>query len=255
MSLTMILEKVKTISSEFWKLGLFIAFLIGCLTFYKTFTYKYNAVETITVVGGAEKEFESDLIKWSGSYSRNNINIKEAYTLLKEDEKNIRTYLISKGIKENEMVFNSVSIDKQFDRRYGENGSLISETFSGYNLTQMVTVESKDIVKVEKLSREVTDLLERGIEFNSSNPYYFYTKLKDLKIDLLKTAAEDGHIRAKTVASHSGAWLGGLKKASVGIFQITGQNSNEDYTYGGAFNTTDRLKKASITIRQEYGVR
>ena len=40
----------------------------------------------------------------------------------------------------------------------------------------------------------------------------------------------------------------------MGVFQITGQNSNEDYSYGGAFNTSSRTKTASITIKIDYGV-
>lgn len=245
-------EKFK--SREFIFLGLFLAFLIGCFTFYKSWTYKYRTTETIAVVGGSEKEFESDLIKWSGYYSRANSSLKDAYSALKQDEANIRAYLKSKGIEEKEMIFNSVSLEKQYHRTYGENGALTSETFSGYNLAQNVTVESKDINKVEKLSREITDLLQTGIEFNSSSPSYYYTKLKDLKIDLLKSASEDAYTRAETVARNSHSSLGKLKKAVVGVFQITGQNSDEDYTYGGAFNTTDRHKKASITIRQEYAI-
>lgn len=239
---------------EYVILGIFLAFLIGCYTFYKSWIYKYRAQETITVIGGADQEFDSDLIKWSGSYARSNMSLKEAYALLKQDESNIRAYLKSKGIEDKEIVFNSVGIEKQYNRTYGENGVMTSESFSGYNLTQNVTVESKDIIKVEKLSREITDLLQTGIEFNSSPPSYFYTKLKDLKIDLLRSASEDAYARAGTVALHSHASLGKLKKATVGVFQITGQNSNEDYTYGGAFNTTDRHKKASITIRQEYAL-
>jgi hypothetical protein len=41
----------------------------------------------------------------------------------------------------------------------------------------------------------------------------------------------------------------------MGIFQITAQNSDEEYTWGGAFNTSDKLKTASITVRMEFGVR
>ncbi len=35
---------------------------------------------------------------------------------------------------------------------------------------------------------------------------------------------------------------------------IIGLYSNEDYTYGGAFNTKDKDKTASITVRLEYEV-
>jgi hypothetical protein len=41
----------------------------------------------------------------------------------------------------------------------------------------------------------------------------------------------------------------------MGVFQITGQDSNENYSYGGAFNTSSRNKKASITVKTEYGAK
>jgi hypothetical protein len=49
--------------------------------------------------------------------------------------------------------------------------------------------------------------------------------------------------------------LGRLISANMGIFQITGQNSTEDYSWGGTFNTSAKDKTASITMRLSYGVR
>ena len=43
-----------------------------------------------------------------------------------------------------------------------------------------------------------------------------------------------------------------LKVAKMGIFQITGQNSNEDYSWGGAYNTSSKEKTASITMKLTY---
>jgi hypothetical protein len=40
----------------------------------------------------------------------------------------------------------------------------------------------------------------------------------------------------------------------MGIFQITGQNSSEDYSWGGTFNTEAKKKTASITMRLEFQV-
>ncbi len=46
--------------------------------------------------------------------------------------------------------------------------------------------------------------------------------------------------------------LGKLRKANMGVLQITEKNSNEDYGYGGAFNTSSRNKTGSITIKMEF---
>ncbi|MFI5155695.1 MAG: hypothetical protein ACHQEM_05895 [Chitinophagales bacterium] len=83
---------------------------------------------------------------------------------------------------------------------------------------------------------------------------YYYTRLNDLKIDLLAKAAADGRLRAETIANNSNAKLGGIKKATMSIIQITGKNSNEDYSYGEAFNTASREKTANISLRVDYEV-
>jgi uncharacterized protein len=173
---------------------------------------------------------------------------------LKEDESKIRIYLKEKGIAESEMVFSAVSIDKEFSQRLDATGRTIGNDFTGYNLKQDVTVDSKNIEKVEKISREVTELIQSGIEFNSSSPSYYYTKLAELKLDLLAKASADAKQRAETIAKNSGSGLGKIKKANMGIFQITGKNSNEDYSYGGALNTSSKNKTASITTKIDYAV-
>lgn len=222
-------------------------FVIG-----KAYNYKYKSINTVNVVGGAEFDFSSDLVVWSAGYSRTSYELKNAYAALKSDENEVRSYLKKGGIADSEIVFSAIVIDKQYTYNYNNNGGIASTTFAGYQLRQTVKVNSKNLDRVEKISREITELLQSGIELSSEQPAYYYTKLSDLKIKLLEKATEDAQLRAETIAKNGNSSLGGMKKASMGVFQITGQNSNEDYTYGGAFNTKDREKTASITVRLEY---
>jgi hypothetical protein len=231
-----------------------VCIIIAILIIGSAARYKFRAAETITVTGLAEQNFTSDLIVWQGSYSRKSMDLKTAFAQLKQDEVAIQQYLARKGVQVGEIVFSSHQINKEFNTRFDENGRQISQEFSGYNLTQSVRIESKDVEKIDKLSREATELIESGIEFNSSSPAYYYSKLAGMKIDLLAKASEDARQRAETIAKNAGNDLGKLKKANMGVFQITGQNSNEDYSYGGAFNTADKMKTGSITIKMEFSV-
>lgn len=215
------------------------------------YKYKFKTRQTIRVTGSAEKDFVSDLIAWNGSYNRTDFDLKTAYSQLKQDENNIRNYLTRKGISPNQMIFSAIKIDKIFNSKYNEETRSTTTVFGGYNLSQNVKVESNNIPQVEALSREITELIETGIELNSPEPLYFYTKLADLKLDLLAKAAEDARKRAETIAKNTGGGLGNVVKANMGIFQITGKNSNEDYSYGGAFNTSSKNKTASITVNLE----
>ena len=73
-----------------------------------------------------------------------------------------------------------------------------------------------------------------------------------LKIEMISKATEDARIRAEKIAENSGSTLGDLSSAKMGVFQITGQNSNEDYSWGGTYNTTSKKKTASITMKLTY---
>jgi uncharacterized protein len=231
-----------------------IAVIIAAALGAAAFRYKARTPETIVVTGLAERDFVSDLAVWNGSYSRKSLDLPSAYAALKQDESAIRRFLQGRGIAEGEIVFSAAQINREFNNRTNENGAVINQEFTGYNLTQTVTVQSSDVNKVERLSREATDIIQSGIEFNSAAPSYYYSKLADVKIDLLGKASADARNRAETIAENSGSSLGSMRKASMGVFQITGKNSNEDYSYGGAFNTSDKNKTGSITIRMEFAI-
>jgi uncharacterized protein len=107
---------------------------------------------------------------------------------------------------------------------------------------------------VESISRQVTDLLDKGVEFNSYTPEFYYTKLSELKLKMIEAATKDARERAEKIAVNAGGALGSLKHAEMGVFQITAENSSEDFSWGGSFNTSSKKKKASITVRLKYDI-
>lgn len=230
------------------------AIIIAMLIATTAYKYRFKSAETISVTGLAEKDFISDQIVWKSTFNRMGTDLKTVYAALKSDEAEIKSYLNANDIADSNIVFSSVVVQRNYESKYGENGKVIGSIFNGYTLTGSVTVDSRAITKVEKLSREITGLLEKGIELNSTAPSYYYSGLNELKIDLLAKASADAKQRAETIAKNSGAHLGSIRKANMGVFQITGKNSNEDYSYGGAFNTSSKNKTASITLKVDYQV-
>ena len=105
---------------------------------------------------------------------------------------------------------------------------------------------------VERVYQKISELYGRDVNFSSSDPLYYYTKLDDLKMQLLHDAGVDAYKRAETIAEGSNASVGSLQSSTMGVFQIVGLNSSDDYSWGGTFNISDKEKKASITIRAIY---
>jgi hypothetical protein len=228
------------------------AVIISAYFLSNAFRSRNRASNAISVTGLGSKDFVSDLIVWSGTFSKNEMNLKDAYAALDHDREKIRKYLTDKGINPSQVVFSAVTIEKLFNEVFDDSGNKKMSEFAGYNLKQEVQVESKEVDKVEGISREITELINSGVEFYSNQPQYFYTKLSELKIQMIAEATKDAKIRADKIAENAGSDIGSLKKAEMGVFQIVGQNSTEDYSWGGTFNTSSKRKTASITVKLDY---
>ncbi|MBF7091242.1 SIMPL domain-containing protein [Flavobacterium sp. ALJ2] len=231
-----------------------LAVIISAYLFSNAFQNRNKDNDTISVTGLGKTDFVSDLIVWSGSFSKKSLTLKEAYASLDSDRDKIKNYLNSNGIQNSEMVFSAVDFNKDFDTSYNENGTPKQQVFTGFTLTQNVTIQSKEVNKIEEISRQSSELINSGIEFYSNAPEYYYTKLAELKIKMIAEATKDASSRAKSISENADATLGRLKKSDMGVFQITGQNSSEDFSYGGSFNTSSKNKTANITVRLVYQV-
>ncbi len=235
-------------------LAICAAIVISMIIGASAFLQRNDGARSIAVTGSTRVEFDSDLIVWSGSFTRRAMEIQATFTQLDRDRTAIRDYLAAKGIKPEEMVFSSIEIRKEYDEAW-ENGRRIRNEFTGYVLTQSVKIESKDVDRVETVSREITELIKSGIEFMSGDPRYYYTKLAELKIQMITAATEDGKQRAEKIAASAGAGLGSLKSASLGVFQITAPNSDEEMSWAGAFNTSSKRKTGLVTVRLQFGLK
>lgn len=219
----------------------------------KAYKERANPPQVISVTGLGNENFTSDLIVWEGFFTAFNIDLKTAFEQVNRDKEIVRTYLESKGISSENIIFNSVQTLEQRDNKY-DNGNYIGSIFRGYSLTQSVNIESKDVSLIEKVAREITELLNKGVQFTSSPPRYYYTQLADLKVKMIAQATEDARLRAENIADNAGGTLGDLISAQMGVFQITGQNSDEAFSWGGVYNTSAKKKTASITMRLDYKV-
>jgi len=232
-----------------------LAIIICAIVLGRAYTYKYRSQDTIVVTGFGETEFVSDLIVWACSLTAESQSAAAGYAQLEANKQKVQKYLTEKGIPADAVVFGFVDVDKQYESVYSANGNWAGQRFTGYMLRQRFTVESTDVEKVEVVSREISSLIAQGVSIEAYAPDYYYTKLDDVKMGLIETASADARTRAEKIASNAGTKIGRVASARMGVFQITGANSNEEFSAGGSFNTSSRTKKARITMRIEYRVK
>jgi hypothetical protein len=106
---------------------------------------------------------------------------------------------------------------------------------------------------VEKVSREATELIDRGIYIHSSSPLYIYTKLAELKIQMLAEASKDARNRAEQIATHAKSQLTSLLTARMGVMQINAAYSTEVSAEGNN-DKTSLEKDVLAVITATFGV-
>ncbi|HPG29776.1 MAG TPA: SIMPL domain-containing protein [bacterium] len=226
--------------------------IIAVIIFAKTFYNRAKADDIINVTGLGQVDFESDLITWDASYVQKDFNLEKAYSKIKNNQIIIREYLKKNSVNDKEVSFSSIDIQKEFKEEHNIEGKLIKREFDGFVLTQTVKIESTEIDKIENISRNITELINEGIELYSNSPNYFYTKLSSLKIQLIASAAKDAKERAEQVSENAGSVIGKIRNSNIGVFQILERNSSEEMSWQGAYNKNSRYKTAMVTVRVQY---
>lgn len=125
--------------------------------------FRSESTHVISATGSASVDFESDIIIWRGSFSSTAYTSQEAYNKIKNDAEVVKNYLTGNGVSDSEIVFDSVDIRRTYHDNYDVNGNYIGTEADGYQLTQSVTVSSSNLDVVEKISRDISSLLDKGV--------------------------------------------------------------------------------------------
>ncbi len=223
--------------------------IIGAMTFWS----RDRANDMIGVTGMGRMDFASDRVVWSGNLQVQAKTLEKAYDALVARQGRVDAFLKASGIKDSETVWRQVGMEKMYGETRNGDGAIVARPFEGYALFQQFVVDSGAIDTVEKASRDVTSLLKEGIELSSDLPQFFYTKLPELKLELIALATQDARARAGQIAKNAGTRLGKVRYSSLGVFQILGQSSSqESSSWEGYFDTESRLKTATVTVRVQY---
>jgi len=220
--------------------------------------------KTITVTGSAKKAIVSDLVTWSGTISAKDTNLVQAYNTLKASSDKVGDYLLKQGIPASEITFSAIETTRRFHQEIipaaqaaiGAPGGPVPPTVittdkvESYTLAQSVSLESHDMARVPGVSRSITSLIRDGVEIDSGAPRYLYTKLSELKIDMLAEATKDATMRAQQIVNNANGALEKLVEAKMGVMQINPKNVSAVSDTGN--NDTTSYEKeitAIVTVR------
>jgi hypothetical protein len=207
--------------------------------------------QIIKVRGYAEKEVESDLVIWEIRFAITSRDIAKDYSRIEEHRDKISTYLDDQGVKESEIKIGSVNRSERMKR---DNEGNTTNIVDYYILSQKMEITSKDVYKIEKVATSITQLMKYGISIESYQPKYYYSKINDIKSELLTEATKDARFRAKTLAEGSGVRLGYLRAARQGSFSIRSAKDTNISTEDYYDDTASIKKKITAVVTVDYSM-
>lgn len=233
-------------------LGLFLALgiIISAVIVSSTLEKIKLSEEKITVKGYAKKEIISDVAVWKFRVVGRSVVIGQAYDVVKNDTKKVMDFLRSKGISGDKLDVKPITTQTVF--KQSPQGYFTNE-IAGYQLEQPFEIESKDVNLISDLSKEIATLSNQGVELISMQPEFYYSKLEDLKIELIGKATQNARQRAEEFAKSSDIKVGNMRSASQGIFQITPVNSIEVQDYG-MYDTSTIKKSVNAVVTINYAI-
>jgi len=237
-----------------WIVGLLapsIAIVVGLWVVSSTWERVKTRPEkrTIEVTGSATKRIISDLIEWQAEIETRDADRTASYRALRQHVETTLAYLKEQGIAADDIRVSAVSSYELIETEYiGTGEDRIQRRISkGWSTRQSISVRSTDIPRIERVSREVTQLLEQGVPITSDAPQYHYTKLAEVKIDMLAMAAANARERAlKIVEAAGGTGLGKMWAADMGVININPANSTATSWEGN--NDKSSYEKDILTI-------
>jgi len=222
--------------------GLFVATGVVYAAF--EFSHAYVAARTVvrevTVKGLAERDVKADLVLWPLKFTTTDDDLSIALRKIDSDEQQVRGFLTGGGLDAGAISVQQFQVIDQLAQQY-RSGPIQSR----YIVSQTLLVRSGDVDAVETLAQQVGKLVEAGViltnDGGNSGPNYLFTKLNDIKPDMLAEALANAREGAAKFAEDSGAQVGSIRRANQGIFQILPRDRAPGLYEPGQINKTVRV--------------
>jgi hypothetical protein len=121
-------------------------------------------------------------------------------------------------------------------------------------VSQTFEVRSPDVDGITRVSGRASALISEGVPLQSQSPEYLYTQLNEIRTAMLEEATRDARQRAEAILRSTGAEIGAVRDARMGVFQVTPRYSTEISDYG-INDVTSIDKDVTAVVRVTFTIR
>jgi hypothetical protein len=200
-----------------------------------------EAERAVTVRGLAERDVTADLATWTISYSDTGADLAAVQAKVRADTRAIEEFFAGLGFPKSALQPIGANVST-----YTENG------VTRYTVRQRLALRTNDIARAQKAVARQFDLVGKGVLLEEgSGMAYTFTKLNDIKPEMVAEATRDARASAEQFAEDSGASVGAIKDATQGYFEINARDGDS----GGGWGVSDTpYKKVRVVTTVEFSL-
>ena len=191
----------------------------------------------VTVKVLAERSVQADYVIWPVTFRVTGNDLSALYEKAQTQSEEIRNFLISQGIKAQDISQGTPSVQDLHADFYGNN--LPPER---YRMEMAVSVATTDVDMVLKAMGNQSELIQKGVLFTQNYRTQFsFNGLNSIKPEMVEEATKNARSTAQKFAEDSDSELGKIRRASQGQFSIYDRDSNTPY-----------IKRVRVVTTVEY---
>lgn len=193
-----------------------------------------RADREVTVRGVAQRDVTADRASWSVTYSEQAYDLPGALSAVDRDSGMVRDYLAKQGFKGD--------ITKPGSAAISINDEYVGGKTTGrkiYSVSRSIAFTTDKVAAVQAVQANKDALAVAGLVVDNVDASYEYTKLDQVKPEMIAAATKDARRAAEKFANDSGSSVGGIKTATQGYFSVSSRDasSSGDEEYGSSGST------------------
>lgn len=202
------------------------------------------AERSVTVRGVSERDVTANLATWSINFSHKGTDLGTVQQSVESQARAVRAFLQRAGFKPGDVTDSDISLSRESDP---------DDVTAPDRLIVRRTIQlrSNDVLGVRRAFAEQAELLRAGVELSGSDVSYVFTKLNDLKPEMIAEANQNARRSAEQFAHDSGASVGAIKTATQGYFSV-GPRDGEQCEDCGSSGSTSPYQKVRVVTTIDY---
>ena len=197
----------------------------------------------IVVTGSAKIEATADNAVWTLSIANTGKTPASAVSGIDNGINALQKYLENGGIAADQLTLGPIN---SYPTEEFINGNPTGRILN-YRASREITVRTKDVQLVSKLSQNIGSILQEGVNVSNYGPQYYVSTLSKIRPALLSDATKDAKARAEAMTKAVGGKVGAITSVKSGPIQVTTPDSTMTSDMG-MYDTSSIKKTVTATV-------